>query len=53
MTPPLDPQTIKSCCLTPKSNTPKKYGKEKLTKFKKSNQLNFKQLSDKIKSIGS
>jgi len=39
---------------TPKSaSSVRKYGKEKLMKFKKSEQINFKEVYEKIKNIGS
>lgn len=38
---------------SPKSTSSvKKYGKEKLMRFKKSEQFNFNEVYDKIKSIG-
>lgn len=46
-------RTPKSACMTPKNATPKKYGKDKLIKFKKGKEINFKELYDKIKTIGS
>ncbi len=40
--------------MTPKrESTPKKYGKDKLTKIKKGNDMNFQELYEKIKTIGS
>ena len=47
-------RTPKSACMTPKRDpTPKKYGKDKLTKIKRTNEMNFQELYDKIKTIGS
>jgi hypothetical protein len=48
--------TPKSSCNSSKHSnmmTPKKYGKEKLTKFRTGKQIDFKELYDKINSIGS
>lgn len=44
---------LRSAFQTPKHTSVKKYGKQKLTKFKKSQQINFNEIYDKIKSIGS
>lgn len=45
---------LRTASQTPKpASSLKKYGKEKLTKFKKGEQINFNELYDKIKNIGS
>lgn len=47
--------TPKGSSMSSKSScglTPKKYGKEKLTKFKKGKEINFAELYEKINSIG-
>lgn len=44
---------LRTAIQTPKHTSVKKYGKEKLTKFKKGQQINFNELYDKIKNIGS
>lgn len=48
-----DPQQIvKTVPQALKQVTPKNYGKEKLVSFKKGQQINFGELHEKIRSIG-